>query len=128
MGSNVGSREDCSWDMSVVLGDGGMDLKGLQLEPIWIPELVGWTSNCSGSLELNRGLPNQNEHLSMGNFAEQAKRDIVLAAVANDGFAVRHASDALRADREAPPPPFETLDSNLASHSRWLILIRGHSS
>ena len=44
----------------------------------------------------------------------QAKRDIVLAAVANDGFALRHASDALRADREAPfdapqPPLFETL-------------------
>ena len=32
----------------------------------------------------------------------QAKRDIVLAAVANDGFALSHASDALRADREAP--------------------------
>lgn len=31
----------------------------------------------------------------------QADRNIVLAAVANDGFAVRHASDALRADREA---------------------------
>ena len=76
----------------------------------------------------------------MGDIAEpQANRDIVLAAVANDGFAVRHASDALRADREAAYqsvpqktssqmphrlhlsklwPKTENMDSNMGSHSR----------
>ncbi|CAL1154221.1 unnamed protein product [Cladocopium goreaui] len=39
-------------------------------------------------------------HGFTGGLSKVANRDIVLAAVANDGFAVRHASDALRADRE----------------------------